>query len=155
MAQDAATGGPRPASRRKEDALRRLAEDVDAWVATADPATGAPHLIPLSFLWDGDSLLFATPAGSRTARNLQASPRVRVGVGPTRDVVVVEGTAEVLDAVAPALADAFSAHAGFDPREQDREYCWLRVRPERLQAWREADELAGRELMTGGEWLVG
>jgi hypothetical protein len=29
----------------------------------------------------------------------------------------------------------------------------LRLRPERIQAWRESNELAGRQLMRDGEWL--
>ena len=71
---------------RKLDALNRLDRDIDAWVATAGPGNGAPHLVPLSFLWDGTTLLIATPAASVTSRNLQATGRARLGVGPTRDL---------------------------------------------------------------------
>ena len=46
---------------RKHDALNRLDRDIDTWVATAGPANGAPHLVPLSFLWDGITMLIATP----------------------------------------------------------------------------------------------
>src|SRR5437588_309012 len=73
---------------RKQDTLRRLEEDVDLWVATAD---GAPYLIPLSFLWDGTTLLIATVDASPTGRNLRATGRVRLGLGPTRDVVLIDG----------------------------------------------------------------
>jgi hypothetical protein len=31
---------------------------------------------------------------------------------------------------------------------------WLRVVPRRIQAWREENELAGREVMREGRWLV-
>ena len=48
----------RTPQQRKQDTLRRLEQDVDAWVATADPALRTPYLIPLSFLWDGATLLF-------------------------------------------------------------------------------------------------
>ena len=41
----------RPPQQRKQDTLDRLERDVDAWVATADPGTGTPYLVPLSFLW--------------------------------------------------------------------------------------------------------
>ena len=34
---------------RKQDALKRLDEDVDAWVSTSS-ADGTPYLMPLSFL---------------------------------------------------------------------------------------------------------
>jgi hypothetical protein len=147
---------PRRLEQRIADARHRLENDVDAWVASADPESGVPYLVPLSFLWDGATLLFATPASSPTGRNLSASGRARVGIGPTRDVVLVEGSAEaVVQADLPAdVGDAFAAATGFDPRELTTPYLYFRVRPERVQAWREADELAGRDLMRAGRWAV-
>ena len=62
------------------DTLARLDTDVDLWVATAG---ATPHLIPLSFLWDGATLLISTPEASPTGRNLRATGRVRLGFGPT------------------------------------------------------------------------
>lgn len=59
-------------------------------MSTADGAGETPYLIPLSFLWDGTTLLLATPAASPTGRNLRATGKVRLGIGPTRDVVLVE-----------------------------------------------------------------
>ena len=92
---------------------------MDAWVATADPASGSPYLVPLSFLWDGQRLLVATPSASPTSRNLQATSKVRLGIGPTRDLVVIEGTVQPLAAaeVPDQVGDAFAAKTGFDPRQ--------------------------------------
>jgi len=42
-------------------------------------------------------------------------------------------------------------------RRRDTEhtpYRWFRISPRRIQAWREVDELADRELMRNGRWLV-
>jgi hypothetical protein len=50
--------------------------------------------------------------------------------------------------------DLFAAKTGFDPRRLATPYLYFRVRPRRIQAWREANELDGRELMRDGEWLV-
>jgi hypothetical protein len=146
----------RTAQQRQRDSLDRLEHDVDAWVATADRETGTPYLVPLSFLWDGTTILLATLAASPTGRNLQASGTVRLGLGPTRDVVVIEGTVTVhaIDEIAPEVGDAFAVKTDFDPRRETGSYLYFRVHPERLQAWREANELAGRELMRGGRWLV-
>lgn len=146
----------RPAGQRKQDTLHRPEHDEDVWVATADAAGGVPYLVPLSFGWDGSALLLATPATSPTGRNLQATGRTRLGIGPTRDVVMVEGTVET---IAPAElseeeGDRFATRTGFDPRRLGTPCLYFRVRPTRVQAWREAGELAGRELMRDGEWLV-
>ena len=151
------TPPPRTRQQRKQDSLRRLEHDVDAWVATADPASGSPYLVPLSFLWDGRTLLVSTPSASPTSRNLQATGRVRLAIGPTRDLVLIEGT--VLQALAAnqvpdQLGDAFAARTGFDPRQLASPYRYFWIEPRRLQAWREANELAGRELMRDGRWLV-
>lgn len=147
------TTGPRPRSRRRRDTEHRLVHDVDVWVATAS-ADGAPHLVPLSFDWDGAALLLSTPAGSPTARNLAASGTVRLALGPTRDVTVVVGDVEVVDAPPQEVADRFAARTGFDPREESTPFGWFRVVPRRVQAWREADELADRDLMRDGRWLA-
>jgi hypothetical protein len=147
--------GLRSREQRRRDAEQRLANDVDVWVATAS-ADGGPYLVPLSFDWDGAVLLLATPAASPTGRNLAAARTVRLGLGPTRDVVMIDGTVDVLelDALPAQRGNAFAARTGFDPRELTAHYQWFRVTPHRIQAWREADELAGRDLMRDGLWLT-
>ena len=150
------TPPPRNPGQRRQDALDRLERDVDAWVATADAERGIPYLVPLSFLWDGECLLLATPASSPTGRNLQSTGRARLGVGPTRDLVLIEGSVQAhwpAGEIPEEVGDAFAAKTGFDPRQLNG-YRYFRVRPERLQAWREANELAGRDLMGDGRWLV-
>lgn len=148
--------GPRTPEQRKRDTLHRLAHDIDAWVATADADSGTPYLIPLSFRWDGESLLVATPDASVTGRNLRATRKARVGIGPTRDVILVEGAVRALgeDELTREDRDAFAEKTGFDPSKLDTLYTYFRITPQRLQAWREADELEGRELMLGGRWTV-
>jgi hypothetical protein len=146
----------RPPAQRKRDVLARLERDVDVWVATADPQRGTPYLVPLSFLWDGSGIVISTPASSPTGRNLQATGAVRVGAGLTRDVVLIEGTVDAVAAseVSSELADAFAAKAGFDPRESSATYLYFTIHPHRILAWREENELADRELMRDGRWLV-
>jgi hypothetical protein len=146
----------RTAQQRKADALRRLENDVDTWVATADPATGTPYLVPLSFLWDGATVLISTPAASPTGRNLRSTGTARLGIGPTRDLVLIQGTVQAETAageIGAGVGDAFAAKTGFDPRELSG-YSYFRIRPERLQAWREANELTGRDLIRGGDWVT-
>jgi hypothetical protein len=121
-------------------------------VASAS-AQGAPYLVPLSFDWDGDALLLATPADSPTGRNLAATGVARLALGHTRDVTMIEGDVEVLaiDSLTQEQGDRFAARTGFDPRSEDT-YRWFRISPRRIQAWREVDELPERELMRDGRW---
>jgi hypothetical protein len=146
---------PRSGAERRRDTEHRLDHDVDLWVASAS-ADGEPYLVPLSFDWDGEALLISTPADSPTGRNLTATRFVRLGLGLTRDVSMVDGEVEVLamDALPPETGDRFAARTGFDPRTLTATYSWFRVTPRRIQAWREVDELPGRDLMRDGRWLV-
>ncbi|MFL5871349.1 MAG: pyridoxamine 5'-phosphate oxidase family protein [Solirubrobacterales bacterium] len=144
---------PRPRAQRRADTLAKLSSEVDLWVASADEGANA-YLIPLSFYWDGEALTIATPVASRTAANLTRAGRARVALGPTRDVVIIDGAVEAIPiGTDPELEDAHAAAAGFDPREDADEYVYLRIVPESIQAWREANELTGRRLMRGGRWL--
>ena len=108
---------PRSRAQRRRDTEHRLTHDIDVWVASAS-ADGAPYLVPLSFDWDGEALLVATPADSPTGRNLAATRTVRLGLGHTRDVSMIEGEVEVLeiDALPQERGDRFAARTGFDPR---------------------------------------
>lgn len=144
---------PRSRDQRRRDTEHRLDHDVDLWVASAS-TDGEPYLVPLSFDWDGEALLVATPADSPTGRNLAATRAARLALGHTRDVVLIDGEVEVLaiDALPQEVGDRFAARTGFDPREQTTRYRWFTVTPQRIRAWREVDELPDRELMRDGRW---
>ena len=146
-------GPPRPRSQRKLDTLEKLRTEVDLWVASADE-TGRAYLVPLSFYWDGSALTVATPSTSRTAKGLIRTGQARVALGPTRDVVIIDGSVEAIPiGTDPAMEDGHAQATGFDPRTLSDEYVYLRITPESIQAWREVNELAGRRLMREGRWL--
>lgn len=114
---------------------------------------GGPWLVPLSFLWHDGQMLFATDASTPTGKRVAALPRVRVALGDTRDVVLVDGDATVkpsADISAKELRLYQSKH-GSDPRTWADSI--IRIRPARMQAWREENELPGRVLMRDGLWL--
>ena len=144
------TPGARPAEQRKADALQRLGREIDCWVASADEV-GNAHLVPFSYAWDGSALVLAMPAANRTAVNLLRAATVRLALDGTRDVVLVDGA--VAAGVDEAAQEHYAQVAGWDPRAEAGEHVWLRVTPVRIQAWREANELAGRTLMRDGTWL--
>ena len=149
------TAEPRPRAYRRRDTEHRLTNDVDVWVASAS-ADGMPYLVPLSFDWDGEAVLVATPSKSPTGKNLARSGVARLALGPTRDVTMIEGDVEVLEMadLPREQGDRFAARSGFDPRGLTSSYRWFRITPRRIQAWREVDELPERELMRDGRWLV-
>jgi Pyridoxamine 5'-phosphate oxidase len=149
------TQGPRTRGERKENALRRLAGDIDVWVATAS-ADGVPTLVPLTFWWDGEAVWLSTRPGNPTGANLRQSGTVRLCFGTTRDVVQVEGAVRAFTAeeLPPGVGDGFAAKDGWDPRKEPERYDFYRVAPQVLRAWGTVPELKGRLLMRDGAWLV-
>jgi hypothetical protein len=147
---------PAPArsrSQRRSDVLEKLRSQVDLWVASADDAGGA-YLVPLSYYWDDSTLTIATPRASRTATNLVRAGWARVALGPTRDVVIIEGSVETIPiGTDTRREDAHAQATGFDPRTLAEEYVYLRITPHTIQAWREANELTDRQVMRRGDWL--
>jgi hypothetical protein len=132
---------------------RKLERDVDVWVPSANER-GDAYLVPLSFYWDGGRLTVATPASSVTGRNLARARWARMALGPTRDVVILEGPVEIIRADEdPELAALHAAAAGFDTRESTATWIFARMTPNRIQAWREENELEGRDVMLDGTWL--
>ena len=148
---------PRTREQRRADTLAKLsAPAADAWVATAAADAGG-YLVPLSLAWIDDRVVLATGADSVTARNITSQGRARLGLGPTRDVVMIDAELEQvygLDEVPSGLAERYAAQADWDPRESGDRMRFLVLRPQRIQAWREVDELPGRTLMRGGEWIT-
>lgn len=147
---------PRPTDQRISDTLAKLAEPhADVWVASAGPDGDGAHLVPLSLAWVDERVVIALPTDSVSGRNITATRRARLAVGPTRDVVMIDAELDETHPVddAPAsLADGYAAQADWDPRGQDG-YSYAVLRPVRIQAWREANEIAGRTLMRNGVWV--
>lgn len=149
------TDQPRSKEQRKADTLAKLAAPVaDLWVATADGDD--PFLVPLTMAWHGERIVLATDDTSPTARNLAASGKARLGLGGTRDVVRIIAVLE--DTLAAREADelgaAYAAQNDWDPRKGRSSTVFLVLRPVRIEAWREENELPGRLLMRDGAWLV-
>jgi PPOX class probable F420-dependent enzyme len=129
---------PRPTIR---EALER---DAVVWVGTTRP-DGAPHLVPLWFVWDGDAVLVFSKPGAQKVRNIRADPRVMLAVGRPEasfDVELVEAIAE-LPPPGDRLPESFVAKyeqavrdtgIGFDRFRNDYAQP-IRIRPTRWLGW--------------------
>jgi hypothetical protein len=134
----------RSTEQRKSDAIEKLEKDQDVWVATAD-SRGVAHLVPLSLCWHDGLVVVAAEASSRTARNVSASGRARLALGPSRDVVMIDAGASVTarQAVGPAIADAYRARTGWEPGADGGDWVYILLRPATIQVWRDPGEIAG------------
>lgn len=142
---------PRSTAERIADTRAKLAETgADVWVSTCS-SDGDPYLVPLSLAWLDDRVVIAAEFTSRTVRNLEANRRARVGVGPTRDVVLLDVEVERIEVAGEsALLAGYTSQADWTP---PADYAVITLRPTRIQAWREANEIPGRTLMRAGSWV--
>ena len=142
----------RSPSQRIADSLEHFRGDSDCWFASA--GGDRPHLIPLSFIWLDNHFYLAIPKDSRTARNVKAGGAVRLAVGGTRDVVVVDGLAKLRSVpdLPRKILKAYVERFGWDLADTP-EYVGVVVEPQRVQAWREENEIVGRTVMVDGKWI--
>jgi len=124
-------------------AAERLRENIIIWLGTVRP-DGRPHLVPVWFLWDGETILiFSKP--DQKIRNLRQNPRVTLALDDTangNDVIGLDGEATLLPAgeVSPTLP-AYTAKYGallqemnWTPEFMASEYTEaIRIQPTRLR----------------------
>ena len=77
---------------------QRLRAEPIIWLGTVRP-DGRPHMVPVWFFWDGETITIYSQPNNQKMRNLQHSTNVTLALNTIDDgddVVVVEGKAELL-----------------------------------------------------------
>lgn len=130
-----------------------LAQPVLARLATANPTTMQPHVVPVWFEWDGESIWISSFDSTRKMRDLIGNPRVSIVVdtaeadGTVRGIVF-EGKADVIKdpaVVVPRSTSIYERYLGKDGVLQAEPASWIvdpenrviRLRPERVYTWGE------------------
>jgi PPOX class probable F420-dependent enzyme len=127
-------------------AREQLTNDLVGWLTTV-AADGRPRTSVISFLWDGDGILFYSRPDTPTVHNIAANGAVsfHLNCDPYGDhVVIIEGRAQVTPLekrsdVHPAYAAKYReplAHWGLDERENADDFSLpIRIHPERVRPW--------------------
>jgi hypothetical protein len=144
-------------AQRRGRAIAMTAAEVDEFLAaerTCRVATsgrdGRPHVVPLWFVWDGQSLWLSSVVRSQRWTDLMRDPRVAVvidagvaytelrGVEVSGEVVPV-GAVPRTDTPDPQLAeperlfaDKYTGGAAVPP---DGRHAWLRLTQDKLVSW--------------------
>ena len=93
---------------------RFLCVEEVLWLSTVR-ADGMPHLVPIWFSWDGESILLVSKPDAVKIECIRAEPRVMLALGDAEedfDVALIEGVAELPD----------TPVAGFLPESHWRKY---------------------------------
>jgi PPOX class probable F420-dependent enzyme len=127
-------------------ARQHLAEDVVGWLTTVAP-DGRVQSSAISFLWDGQAILFYSKPDTPKLRNIAAHAQVAFNLNsdPYADhVLVMEGLAVIDPTVPPsdvhpayaAKYHAPLAHWQMDEAQTAREFSVpVRISPTRVRAW--------------------
>ncbi|HZW02831.1 MAG TPA: pyridoxamine 5'-phosphate oxidase family protein [Anaerolineaceae bacterium] len=122
-----------------------------ARLATTDPATLQPHVVPVWFHWDGESVWVSSYCSTRKIRELEKNPRCAVVVDTEVDGaisgVLFEGSAELirepLELVYSQSTEIYTRYLGAEgvlaaePQEwiHSPENLVIRLAPERIVVW--------------------
>ena len=116
------------------------------WLATVRP-DGRPHLVPVGFVWDGETITICSEPNKQKLRNIQQNPNVTLALDTDDeigDVVIVEGKAELLGQSAqtmnsPAYLEKYDSlikKLQTPPEEIAARYSEvIRVTPTRFISW--------------------
>ena len=132
------------ASERGAWAREHLERDVVGWLTTV-AADGRPQSSVISFLWDGESIVFYSKPDTPKLRNIERSPLVSFHLQANAygdDVLTIEGTAEVDRSIPPS--DSYApyrvkyvkplAHWEMDEAQTARDFSVpIRIRPTRVR----------------------
>jgi PPOX class probable F420-dependent enzyme len=127
-------------------AREHLESDVVGWLVTVAP-DGRVQASPISFLWDGGTILFYSKPNTPKLRNIAAHPAVSFNLNSDEyadHMLVIEGTAAVDEATLPsdvhptyaAKYHAPLAHWEMDEAQTARDFSVpVRITPVRIRAF--------------------
>ena len=127
-------------------AEQRLRSDIIAWLTTVG-SNGRPYTVPVWFLWEGETILIFSRPQKQKVRNLRNNARVTLALDGSNeggDVVVVEGTAELLNdpdvkVSLPAYTEKYGTliqRNRWTPESMSADYSQaIRITPTKFTSW--------------------
>jgi len=128
-----------------------LAQPYIARLATCNPASGQPHVVPVWYEWDGERVWISSFRSTRKVRELRHNPLCSLVIdtdsrGEAARGVVFEGQAELIDDPAQGVVRGFQIYArylGEDGARQEEPQSWLHdvehllicLKPGQVHAW--------------------
>lgn len=129
-----------------------LAEPVLARLATTNPKTMQPHVVPVWFMWDGEFVWISSFVRTRKIRELKINPRGAVLIeskqeGGKLTAVLLEGKVDLVTGPRPVVSEIAShiyiRYLGPDGVKDPEPQSWLndpqnlliKLTPEKIISW--------------------
>jgi nitroimidazol reductase NimA-like FMN-containing flavoprotein (pyridoxamine 5'-phosphate oxidase superfamily) len=136
----------------KEQIDACLVQPVLARLATANPITGQPHVVPVWYLWDGESIWISAFRSTRKVKELQKNPLCSIVIddsssGTENWGVVMEGYADLITEPQVFLEEMttriYTRYLGEDGVLEDDPQSWIKdaenllikLTPEKTYSW--------------------
>jgi nitroimidazol reductase NimA-like FMN-containing flavoprotein (pyridoxamine 5'-phosphate oxidase superfamily) len=141
-----------PKRDRKDLIEAVLSEPVLARLATTNPKTMQPHVVPVWFAWDGEYVWISSFVSTRKIRELRINPRGAVLIeskqeGGKLQAVLLEGTVELVTQPRQLVSELanriYIRYLGPDGIKEAEPQSWLKdpenllikLTPERIMSW--------------------
>lgn len=141
-----------PKTDRKDLIEAVLAEPVLARLATTNPKTMQPHVVPVWFAWDGENVWISSFVSTRKIRELRINPRGAVLIeskqeGGKLTAVLLEGQVELVtqprQLVSEIANSIYIRYLGLEGVKEAEPQSWLndpenlliKLTPERIISW--------------------
>jgi PPOX class probable F420-dependent enzyme len=125
---------------------QRLHDELMIWLSTVRP-DGRPHIVPVWFLWEDQTILIFSQQNAQKLRNLRHNPNVALALDMRNegsDIVFLEGRAELVNdpnvnATLPAFAQKYASQfVRLTPESMAQEYSQaIRISPTKIYGWNE------------------
>ncbi len=142
----------RPKNDRTELIEAVLAEPVLARLATTNPKTLQPHVVPVWFDWDGECVWISSFSSTRKIRELKINPRGAVLIeskqeGNMLQAVLLEGAVELVTEPRQMVREIanriYTRYLGVEGVKEAEPQSWLKdpenllvkLTPERIMSW--------------------
>jgi general stress protein 26 len=129
-----------------------LAEAVLARLATTNPKTMQPHVVPVWFMWDGEAVWISSFVSTRKIHELKHNPRGAVLIESKQEeskltAVLLEGTVELVTEPRPLVSEIASRiyvrYLGVEGIKEPEPQSWLndtqnlliKLTPEKIISW--------------------
>ncbi len=112
---------------------RRLQTEQNLWLATVRP-NGAPHLVPIWFVWMAGKIYLCTGADSVKTRNLRENPRVSLALEDGNQPVVIEGAAQLIGQAGATVIAEFQRKYEWDITSDETYTQVIEIRPIKIRS---------------------
>jgi nitroimidazol reductase NimA-like FMN-containing flavoprotein (pyridoxamine 5'-phosphate oxidase superfamily) len=114
-------------------AIAFLSQPLIARIATCNPGTFQPHVVPVWYEWDGQAVWISSFRTTRKIREIRKNPRISLVVdiaqtGDANQGVIFEGKAELIsdpDVGVQRGTSIYSRYLGLKGAQADEPQSWL------------------------------